>query len=175
MEVLNSIEHCLDKAHYERPHGHGYLGAGVHRTESGHNAAGIARKHRLYDKIGFKMAYTFTIDPDGVTEQALPLHIIGWHAKGHWGRTYVGIGCIGDFRTNEMPEAQYTSLVELCTWIAVEQSDVLIIQGHDELFGGSEDKAKECPGNLLDMDHLRSDVQSLASTHNECYDIGITA
>jgi len=156
MVAVDSIAECLDDSHRKRRKG-AWLGEVIHRIKvPGHNdAASIARFDRNYPPLG-KMAYAVIIHGNGLIEQALPFDRISPHAVGYNG-TRVSVGCIGDFRTEPMPDAQRTSLVAVLAWCTARHR-WQNFDGHTALDGASDDPEKVCPGDTLDIDALRRDV-----------------
>lgn len=111
-------------------------------------------KYAAGSYTGGQMPYTFVIRVDGSIDQCLGLEDIGPHAK-RWNTESVSIAVLGDFTKHEPTPDQWISLIELCIELA---SYGLTIHGHTELPGSSSDPAKQCPGPLLDLDALRSEV-----------------
>lgn len=146
----------------------------VHRIdpELGADAPTIARSFRdrstMYSAGMYtngEMPYTFVICEDGAVDQALELSDAGPHAR-KWNTPGVGVALIGDFRDHMPKAAQWVSLVELTVellrWLGQANRGVY---GHDELPGASADPLKKCPGQHLDMETLRLEVQKTMSRH----------
>lgn len=120
--------------------------------------------------VGCSMPYTFVIGgptdehaSNGVIWQCLPLDAIGWHARSA-STQYIGVGVIGDFRYAAPTTAQFDSLVDLCSDLAVALAfPATRIMGHGEV-RAAHDGTKapgqpgECPGKHLDMNLLRHDI-----------------
>ena len=119
---------------------------------------------------GGQNPYTFMIGGDlgpkrfdGQIWQAIRLAEIGWHGR-RFSKGYVGIGVIGDFRVQKPSVDQYMAL----TWLVSELLQMLqfpvhavvshggVFNAHDGSKGPGQPNA--CPGGMLVMDHLRSDV-----------------
>jgi len=104
---------------------------------------------------------------DGKIWQALPLNEVGYHGR-RFSVPYLGVGLIFDGRVKPASEKQYTALVDLCaelclawTWDPYKK-----IKGHGEVPGshnGSKAPGKPaaCPGDLLDMNTVRYDVEQI--------------
>ena len=116
--------------------------------------------------VGSKVPYSFIIGGnlgasqwDGVLWQCLPMHVIGPHARA-WNSRGIGIGIIADPRKQEPSEAQRATLVRLlallCMGLRLDAS--VAIRSHDSLVEGSTDTRKRCPGDLLSMTEIRTDV-----------------
>ena len=134
----------------------------VHRCGMGGCAAEISAAYQQHPEAGpatgYQMPYTIVIRPDGFVEQALRLGDYGPHACA-WNEIALGVACIGDFRSNDVPHDQWQALVAVCHVFSGWIGGASRIFGHDELDGGSADPAKRCPGEHLDMDTLRARVR----------------
>ncbi len=123
------------------------------------------------------LAYSIMIGGDrgpprfnGKIWQTLTLDEVGSHAR-RWSAPYLGIGCIGDFRKGvgkKMSPKQYASLTDLLVLIcnAFSWDPYRDIKGHGEVpkaHGGEKAPGEPaaCPGDLLNMNHLRDDVATL--------------
>lgn len=170
MVVVDSIPECLDASHRKRRKD-AWLGEVIHRIRvPGHNdAASIARFDRQQPKLG-KMAYAVIIHAGGLIEQALPFDRISPHAVGYNG-TRVSIGCIGDFRTEAMPDAQRGSLVAVLAWCTA-QHRWANFDGHTALDGASDDPDKVCPGDMLIIAALRRGVARMREIAGRVPDLG---
>jgi len=158
IQIVNRIAECLDSTHTLRPRGDNTEGEVIHRWSiDGADAKSIADIERTMPALGSRMTYTFVVRPHGLIEQALPLDVLGWHAKGY-SRTWVGIVCVGDFRHHPMPPVQYDSLVDLLAMLSQRRGSINV-RGHDQLDGGSADPNKECPGRLLSIPDLHESVK----------------
>jgi len=94
---------------------------------------------------------------DGIW-QMTPLNVPGTHARA-WNSTHWGIEVVGNYDLTPWPEPTerlvYKTVLALCKWkgIAITRTSLL---GHRET--GSP---KSCPGKKIDMDQVRSDLQTL--------------
>lgn len=111
-------------------------------------------KYAAGSYTGGQHPYTFIIRVDGSIDQCLGIKDTGPHAK-RWNSQSVSVALIGDFTKHPPTDDQWLSLIELCIEFA---SYGLTIHGHTELPGSSSDPKKACPGPLLDLDLLRSEV-----------------
>lgn len=123
---------------------------------------------------GGQIAYTFLIggglgrdEYNGKIWQCLPMGEVGFHAR-QFSVKALGIGLIGDFRFQGPTIAQMMSLHDLLAALCVgwAKDPYTTIKGHGEVKGahdGSKAKGKPaaCPGDLLNMDHVRDDVTNL--------------
>ena len=152
MEVVSAISDCQDDDH--GPRAKQWIGEVVHRIRvPGHqDAAEIARFDRQLPTLGGKMAYTLVIRPSGLIEQALAFDRIGWHARGS-SRTHIGIGCIGDFR-----DEQLAALMDVLTWCSHFRGGVVNVFGHTEKQDATSYSGHDCPGVNVDMDAIRAAV-----------------
>jgi hypothetical protein len=114
---------------------------------------------------GRKNPYTFYLGEGGQVWQALPLNRVGPHARS-FSDEFIGVGCIGDFREEEMPPAQYQNLSYLLAGIcSVYKFDPYqAVRGHGEVEGAhggtkAPGEPAACPGDLLKMNVLRNDVE----------------
>jgi len=103
-------------------------------------------------------------EANGVIWQALPLNEIGHHAK-RWSPGYIGIGCIGDYRSEAPSGAQYAALVDLVAQLcsAFAFDPYRAIRGHGEVQKGDKalDQPGACPGLHLVMNNVRYDVEQI--------------
>ena len=161
MVIINQIAACDDGK--DRPREIGKIQKIViHKIgeELGKTGASIAKsfmdtsKYAAGSYTGGQMPYTFIIRTDGTIDQCLRLTDTGPHAK-RWNSTSVSIALIGDFTKHEPTNEQMCSLIELCCPLYTYG---MTIHGHTELQGASSDAKKDCPGRLLDLDALRSEV-----------------
>lgn len=160
MKILDRIAQCDDGRHRaaglaER------MRLAIHRTEAGTDAASIARTYREHPQAravtAGQMPYTFVVTRGARVEQALPLHEHGPHARA-WSDSSIGIGCIGDFRTEAIGMDQFNALVRLCAHLCRWLGAVEVF-GHDEMPGASRDAGKECPGRYINMASLREQIR----------------
>lgn len=104
-----------------------------------------------------ELPYTIMIGKPGLVWQCLPLGDIGHHAR-RWSLRTIGVAVIGDPRYVELTHEQYWALVDVCSLLSrVLGTSSNEIQGHDERPRSSRHR-KACPGRLLDMANLRSEV-----------------
>lgn len=107
---------------------------------------------------------------EGMIEQCTPLLEMGAHA-GVWNDDAIGIAVVGDFRTEHPTSQQWHRAMLLAATLS--QAFEARILGHDELAGGSRDKAKECPGRLFPMPAFRAQIRDLI--RNNRGDLGTPA
>lgn len=134
----------------------------IHRSGMGETAADISqafqdREGEAGRCTGWQMPYTFVIRKDGTIEQALRVGDYGPHARA-WNVTAIGLALVGDFRQHPATPEQWQALVDFCTLTCSWLGGVSTIFGHDEVQGGRKDRAKECPGEYLDLAYLRDEV-----------------
>lgn len=151
------------------------VGVVVHRIEVsqedpgyGDTASEVARffaEHPLgRTATGGKMPYTVLVDRTGAVTQCVPLLRITPHAKSH-NPTTVGVGVIGDFRTQAPPEPQRLGALQLVAALVRELNlSAQAVHGHDELNDASHDPNKECPGRRWVMSEFRADVAALLAS-----------
>lgn len=104
--------------------------------------------------------YHFLVDRDGKINRMLEEDARGAHCAGVNNHS-IGIGVVGDFRKREATGAQILSLKKLCRNLLrkyrrqLEKSEP--IRTHDEVRRKLQGKKpKGCPGNLLNVDEVRS-------------------
>lgn len=164
LNLVNVIDQCDDGKPVERDH-KGIDTIAVHRIGKslGEDAVTICRRFiddpAVAKYTGAEVPYTFIIGIKGRLWQCLPVSEIGAHAR-RWNAQAIGVACIGDFRKHEMPPIQFDKLIRLSAALQYAWPNVLQVKGHDELPGGSSDPNKRCPGDKLDMDHVRRLVAS---------------
>jgi len=160
MDVVSAIEDCLDDEHRRRSRA--WIGEVVHRIRvPGHNdAAEIARFDRNHPKLG-KMAYHLVIRPSGLVEQALPFDRVSPHAR-VYNSGYIGVACIGDFRTEPMRDPQRWALLDVLEWCSMYRGGVVDCFGHTEKPDATSYKGHDCPGVNVDMDAIRAAVAERA-------------
>ncbi len=116
-------------------------------------------------KRGFKMiGYHYVIRDDGTLEPGRPEDRVGAHCLGLNGKS-VGICCTGHGDFTDFTFEQEVALVKLCREL-LEKYNLhwMHIIGHREVNRLIREKrlstryrtSKTCPGNLIDMDYLRS-------------------
>lgn len=191
IQVIDITDYADDKKHRKRPKGHeGASGIMVHRcgvdretgTVLGYDAHDICdafvgrvpRWKRVSKATGGENAYSIYIggdcgpaELDGLIWQAIPLEEVGYHGR-RFSVPYIGIGCIGDYRADEMSDKQYNSLADICSELCLGYgwNPYEVIRGHGEVRGAHDGskapgKPAACPGDLLVMNSLRYDVEKL--------------
>jgi len=108
---------------------------------------------------GGRMPYTFVNGIGGTVWQAIEFGSGSPHAK-RFNTTGIGIACLGDFRFLPPTQEQLWSLVELCAALLRFWPNLKLV-GHDTLKGGMEDKDKQCPGRLLDVESVAADAVAI--------------
>lgn len=166
LDIRNAIAECLDASHQLRrgpwPEAEVIHRFGVPGCET---AAQIAAWERTQTSLGSKMTYNWVIRKSGLIEQALPLDVWGWHARGH-SQGKQGVACVGDFRKEPPTDAQMDSLVNLCAAFAMRRGEIQIY-GHDELPNSSSDPNKQCPGCRLDIGTLHQAVRARMKAYGD--------
>ena len=130
-----------------------------------------AEWHEVAAATGHQVPYTFMIggdlgpaELDGRVWQCLPMDEIGAHAR-RWSSRHIGVALIGDPREHPVSAPQMASLVDLLADLcaAYAKDPYQSIKGHGEIQGGSKAPGQrgECPGKLLNMNHLRDDVATM--------------
>lgn len=132
----------------------------VHRSGIGRDALTMAlayRYNKLYAPVtGGMPPYHYVIEPDGSTEQALGLDVIGAHCKG-FNTASVGIACLGDFQKKPPTPAQWQATLQLCAILMSHfHLDPASVKGHDEFPGVRA--YKQCPGDMFSMPNLRKEL-----------------
>lgn len=189
--VIDIIEYADDKKHRKRPGGfEGAQGIMVHRCGVNRKTGvvlgycgpdvldaflgRVPRWKKVAKATGGENAYSIYIggdcgpaELDGLIWQAIPLEEVGYHAR-RFSAPYIGIGCIGDYRVDEMSAVQYNSLTGICSELCLGfgWSSYTNIKGHGEQPGAHDGskapgKPAACPGDLLDMNGLRYDVEQI--------------
>lgn len=161
VEFAISIDECLDPAHPTREEA--WNGVTIHRIQvpAGHDAMAISRFDRMQRALGNMMAYGFVVHPSGFIEQSLPLNRHGWDAR-EYSKSCVAVACIGDFRRVAMSRLQYRGLVDLCTILSLKRPGVGI-WGHTERPNATKYRNHDCPGAMVNMTKLRTDVQAVCA------------
>jgi len=141
----------------------------IHRIDIGETAEEVCKKFQEVEEVskytGKQNPYTFFIRRDGTIEQACPLIEITAHAR-RFNKQGIGVGVIGDFRKHKPTNQQIEALIYLCA-ILVTWKRKLIVSGHDELFGATNDPNKECPGKYLNVHELRLEIKKKIEYNNE--------
>jgi N-acetyl-anhydromuramyl-L-alanine amidase AmpD len=151
---------CTDTTH--RPRTSRCDGVVIHRfkNEDAHDASSVARFDRMLEAVGRRMAYHFVINRRGIVDQALPLHVVGHHAR-KWSYSRAGIAVLGDFRRDPPTEKQWAALVTLCCHLKLRHN-LEEIDGHTDLPDATSWPNHVCPGPLLDVAKLRKEVLQLS-------------
>jgi hypothetical protein len=154
-----------------------WTGVIVHRIEVSQEDASFGdepseivrffREHPIgINATGGDMPYPIIIEREGHITQTMPLNRISPHARSH-NPTTIGVALVGDFRHQNVPLAQYESLISVCVNLLSHlQLGSSNIHGHDELSAASHDPDKICPGKYLDMNQLRAHVDTNLQQHN---------
>lgn len=123
---------------------------------------------------GGENAYTIMIggnlgpaEFDGAIWQLLSLDEVGHHAR-RFSAKYLGVALIADPREQPCSPMQYGSLVDFCAEVCAGWGwdPYKMIRGHGEVrgaHGGNKAPGEPyaCPGDLLDMNGLRYDVETM--------------
>jgi len=106
--------------------------------------------------VGMKNPYHYYIDREGVIEIAAPMHEVTPHA---WkkNRQSIGVGVLGDFRSEAPTAAQWQAALALCLLLPPS----LEICAHDELPLATSDPNKECPGRYFKVADLSQEVAEI--------------
>jgi hypothetical protein len=122
----------------------------VHHTavllEANKDAPARARRHQAYHQsLGWPdLAYHYLIDAAGNVYEGRPVSAVGDTATDYDPTGHLLICCEGDFSRQEVPAAQYESLVAMLAWGAAEFGvDPETIRGHRDL------ASTTCPGDAL--------------------------
>ena len=140
------------------------------------------------DATGGQLAYTLLIggdcgpaDFDGVIWQCAPLDEIAWHSR-RFSVKGIGIGLIADPRYKEPSKLQIESLQDILIFICAAWGfdPYKTIMGHGEIpesHDGSKAPGKPaaCPGDKLNMNHLRDDIAILMKENGrrKLHEIGL--
>ena len=168
MHIRNKIDICDDGKPRSRKFDH-VDKLIVHRIgdslgETGVEIAAAFRDESTYaagSYTGGNMPYHFVIRKTGVIDQCLTLSDHAPHAR-RWNASGLAVAVVGDFRVHEPAPAQVEALRAFCGLRVLYGLQVV---GHTELPGASKDKNKQCPGNKLNMNQLRSDAAAYAAQH----------
>ena len=143
----------------------------IHRTGLGEHAeeicAAYAHDPAAAAVTGGQMPYTFIVTRSGIIEQALRVTDIGPHARA-WSSTGIGVGIVGDFRSEPPTPEQWQALRVLAHVFSGWLGGPNAIVGHDELPNYSHDLTKRCPGELLEMTRLRWEVYAADRARVAC-------
>jgi len=167
MDILNSIEHCLDREHNTRMAP--WQGETLHRIliDGAHDAAGYARFFRGLAAVGNIMPYTALYWPNGSVSQCLPFNRIGWHAR-RYSRKYLGLGIVGDTRIRPPTDEQMESVLKTLWWCSMQRGGVVDTFGHTEKQDATSWNGHQCPGRFVDMDEVRAAVLARVQASPEC-------
>lgn len=116
------------------------------------------RRYHTIDLGWIDVGYHFGLEAIGNDVEILagrPIHTKGAHCKqGNRNHDSIGICCVGNYDNYPIPDKMFNKLVDLCTSLCYTfklSSDK--IKGHTEYA-----PYKSCPGNLFDMNKLRSTI-----------------
>ncbi len=116
------------------------------------------RKYKAGYYTGGQVGYHLVIRPDGIVDQCLYLTDTGAHAA-RFNLKSIGVAIVAeheDFTEHPPTGEQWLSLVELCV---IFRDMGMTIHGHTELGkGATSDPKKDCPGPMVPLDELRSEV-----------------
>jgi hypothetical protein len=116
------------------------------RLEDNKDAPAQARRHQAYHQsLGWPdLAYHYLIDAAGNVYEGRPVSAAGDTATDYDPTGHLLICCEGDFDRQEVPTAQYESLVAMLAWGAAEFGvDPQTIRGHRDV------ASTTCPGDAL--------------------------
>lgn len=104
--------------------------------------------------------YWGIFEPNGRLVVVHDLHHKGMHA-GRYNTEGLALGWMGDFRVHAPGTEQRLNALRTSQWTCDRfERGADLHDGHDELKGGSVHPRKRCPGDLLDMDAFRADLDS---------------
>jgi hypothetical protein len=89
------------------------------------------------------IGYHLLIDGEGTVYQGRPLSVVGAHVKGK-NTGNIGISLIGNYDTTAVPEAMFSSLVKVLTWLNTTYGIPA-----SEIRGHRDQQATICPGGNL--------------------------
>ncbi|MFC7686867.1 peptidoglycan recognition family protein [Ureibacillus sp. GCM10028918] len=125
----------------------------VHHTSREHMTAEECHEFHQKERGWSGIGYNYFIEKNGSIIEGRGQHV-GAHAYGY-NRTSIGICMTGDFDMEVPTNEQWTSFLWLSNYMLklynIQPDQVL---GHRELKGVQ----KSCPGKLIDMDEVRSQV-----------------
>ncbi|QCR32671.1 peptidoglycan recognition family protein [Lysinibacillus sp. SGAir0095] len=125
----------------------------VHHTSRAHMTADECHEFHQKERGWSGIGYNYFIEKNGNIIEGRGQHV-GAHAYGH-NRTSIGICITGDFDIETPTNQQWTSFLWLSSYMMklynLQPNQVL---GHRELEGVQ----KSCPGILIDLDEVRSQV-----------------
>lgn len=116
------------------------------RLDDNKDAPARARRHQDYHQsLGWPdLAYHYLIDAAGHVYEGRPVSAVGDTATDYDPTGHLLICCEGDFGRQEVPAAQYDSLVAMLAWGATEFGvNPETIRGHRDL------ATTTCPGDAL--------------------------
>jgi hypothetical protein len=127
------------------------------------DAPGRVRQHQSYHQsLGWPdLAYHYMIDADGNVYEGRPVDAVGDTATQYDPTGHLLVCCEGNFDEQDVPQAQYETLVRMVAWGCGEFGvDPASVRGHRDVASTS------CPGDNL-YAHIASggitdDVSSLA-------------
>jgi N-acetyl-anhydromuramyl-L-alanine amidase AmpD len=138
----------------------------IHRTEAGYTGDEVKAAEAKHG-----LGYHYFVGPQGMVYELYPDNYTVWHAR-NWSHSTIAIAVYGDFhnadasRHNEVLPAQWASLVCLCKSL-IAKYGFLFIMGHTELADATNDPAKVCPGENLNVRTLAREVYGLPDPRRE--------
>ena len=111
---------------------------------------------------GGTVPYCFQVDPWGRINQLLEIDDLAWHARAY-SKPGIGVAVSGDFREHPPTWESDFNLKRLCTLLSYWIGTKCQIFGHTEMPGAGANPNKVCPGEFLDIDHLREVVDARVS------------
>lgn len=106
---------------------------------------------------GRKMPYHYVVSRDGLVTECVPWWLTSPHAKA-WNPKSIGVAILQDLRHEEITQAAWRSLIELCCWLRAAVDSDLEIEGHTDLPNSTSDANKVCPGDGANLSWLREIV-----------------
>jgi len=129
-------------------------GIAVHHSLTTSGSADAFANFHVGTNNWSRMGYHYVINRDGLIEWCADLNVVTPHVGSH-NKYYVGIGLVGDFRTQTPTAEQLKSLYELLEKLRSElKLSITDIVGHQELSGYTQ---KQCPA--FDMAELRGHLE----------------
>jgi N-acetyl-anhydromuramyl-L-alanine amidase AmpD len=117
--------------------------------------------------VGGKFPYHFVIAESGEIYQALPLQVIGNHAKGH-NEDSIAVAFIGDFRDKPPTISSYAAGLELvcrlCICCNIWESNVF---GHTQLPKSTSWANHKCPGREFNIEKFTLILQQMLASTDE--------
>lgn len=127
----------------------------IHRIDVGRSPVALAEFFSDSKETGGRFPYHFFVDQKGEQFQCMPLTLVAPAAK-KLNNYSVQIAVDGDFRKKKPTLEQYANVIDLCAQLldSLPRTDVVII-GHTDEAGASENPNKICPGKFLDTKALQ--------------------